>query len=164
MEDSQRAGGREAPSRGALLNIARRAVKHGQMEALTSGTLAPSFGLEGDARGKPGRRQITILDQAAWDAACDELGRPGLSWLLRRANLLIAGLDLRASIGRRLRIGPALLEITGETDPCRKIDRPTPGLMSALTPDWRGGVTARVREGGRIEVGMHARFEADLFG
>lgn len=133
------------------------------MEALSAAVLSRSAGVEGDARGKPGKRQITILDQAAWEMARQELGRPDLSWLLRRANLLVSGLDLRASTGRLLRIGPALLEITGETDPCVKIDRPTPGLMQALTPEWRGGVTARVREGGRIEAGMAVWFEADLF-
>lgn len=155
--------GREAPRAGELKNIAIRKAKAGPMEELASALLSPSSGVEGDARGKPGRRQVTILDQAAWDAACEDLGRPGLSWLLRRANLLVSGLDLRDATGRKLRIGPVLLEITGETDPCRKIDRPTPGLMQALTPDWRGGVTARVREGGRIEPGMAAAFEADLF-
>jgi MOSC domain-containing protein YiiM len=134
------------------------------MEALSAAVLSRPAGLEGDARGKPGKRQITILDQAAWEAACQELGRSDLSWLLRRANLLVSGLSLRASTGRLLRIGPVLLEITGETEPCVKIDRPTPGLMKALTPDCRGGVTARVREGGRIEAGMGVAFETDLFG
>jgi MOSC domain-containing protein YiiM len=133
------------------------------MERLTVADLSRAAGVVGDARGKPGKRQITILDQAAWDAARQELGRPDLSWLLRRANLLVSGLDLRESTGRRLRIGPVLLEITGETDPCVKIDRPTPGLMQVLIPDWRGGVTARVREGGRVEAGMVVVFEADLF-
>jgi MOSC domain-containing protein YiiM len=134
------------------------------MEALRVATIARSAGVDGDARGKPGKRQVTILDQAAWEAARQELGRPDLPWLLRRANLLVSGLDLRNSTGRLLRVGPALLEITGETDPCVKIDRPTPGLRRALTPDWRGGVTARVRDGGRIEAGMAVAFEADLFG
>jgi len=155
--------GREAPRAGELKNIAIRRVKAGPMEELANALLSPASGVAGDARGKPGRRQVTILDQAAWDAACADLGRPGLSWLLRRANLLISGLDLRDTAGRKLRIGPVLLEITGETDPCRKIDRPTPGLMQALTPDWRGGVTARVREGGRIEPGMAVAFERELF-
>jgi len=142
-----------------IKNLSRRLVKKGPMEALQAADFCPKSGLVGDARGKPGRRQITILDQAAWDAACRELGQPGLSWLLRRANLLVEGLDLRESTGRRLRIGEAVLEITGETDPCRKIDRPAPGLMAALTPDWRGGVTARVRAAGRVEIGMTARFD-----
>ena len=149
---------------GFLQEIALRRVKRGPMEALSAAVLSRPAGVEGDARGKPGKRQITILDQAAWEAACQELGQSDLSWLLRRANLLVSGLNLRASTGRLLRIGPVLLEITGETEPCVKIDRPTPGLMKALTPAWRGGVTARVREGGRIEAGMGVAFETDLFG
>jgi MOSC domain-containing protein YiiM len=127
------------------------------METMETAYLCSKSGLTGDARGKAGRRQITILDQAAWDLACLDLGQPGLSWLLRRANLLVEGLDLRHSKGRFMRIGEAVLEITGETDPCRKIDRPTPGLMKALTPDWRGGVTARVIEPGHVTIGMAAR-------
>ena len=52
-----------------------------------------------------------------------------------------------------MRIGDLQLEITGETDPCARMEEQVSGLRQALTPDWRGGVTCRVRSSGRIAVG-----------
>lgn len=56
-------------------------------------------------------------------------------------------------IGRQLKIGTALLEVTVETKPCSHIDRLTPGLRKALLPDGRGGVCCRVIENGAIATG-----------
>ncbi|MEZ5276637.1 MAG: MOSC domain-containing protein [Opitutaceae bacterium] len=110
-------------------------------------------GVSSDFRGRPGRRQVTVLSQEAWQAACAELGT-GLPWTTRRANLLVEGLSFGAdSVGTILQIGDARLEITGETDPCERMTEAHAGLREALTPDWRGGVCCRVLEAGRISVG-----------
>ncbi len=109
-------------------------------------------GLEGDLRGRPGRRQITILAREAWEQACAELGQ-ALDWTVRRANLLVEGLDFADSTGSQLSIGPSVvLEITGETEPCRRMEIHS-GLRAALAPGWRGGVTCRVVRGGLIRAG-----------
>jgi MOSC domain-containing protein YiiM len=76
-----------------------------------------------------------------------------LPWTTRRANLLVEGIPLAHTEGRRLQIGGLLLEITGECDPCQRMDQAKPGLQDALTPDWRGGVLCRVLEGAEIKVG-----------
>jgi MOSC domain-containing protein YiiM len=52
-----------------------------------------------------------------------------------------------------LRIGEIILEITGECDPCSRMEEISPGLRAALTPGWRGGRLARVIHGGHIAVG-----------
>jgi MOSC domain-containing protein YiiM len=110
-------------------------------------------GVGGDFRGRPGRRQVTLLSQEAWQAACTELGTD-LPWTTRRANLLIKGLSFgQGSVGSILQIGDVQLEITGETDPCERMTQARAGLREALTPDWRGGVCCRVLTEGQITVG-----------
>ena len=56
-------------------------------------------------------------------------------------------------------IGDLVLEITGETDPCSRMDEARQGLRLALTPEWRGGVCCRVVTGGDIAVGDAVRLE-----
>jgi MOSC domain-containing protein YiiM len=141
-----------------LLGIARRAAKRAPMETLDTVTIGTVDGVAGDLRGKPGRRQVTVLAREAWDAACAELGTT-LPWTTRRANLLVEGLDLAATTGTRLTIGAVVLEVTGETDPCHRMDEQKAGLRAALTPDWRGGITCRVVRGGTLSVGDPAHLE-----
>lgn len=134
------------------------------MEPLSRAAVSTATGVANDARGlrKPGgtgKRQVTILSREAWDAVCADLGT-ALDWTARRANLLVEGLALERTTGRRIRIGGALLEVTGETDPCVKMDKEMPGLQAALRPDWRGGVICRVLAGGEIAVGDKVSLEA----
>lgn len=123
------------------------------MQLIHSGELSLHAGLVGDSRGKPGPRQVTLMTQAAWHAACAEIGIL-LPWTERRANLLVAELPLHQTTGSRIVIGDAVLEITGETDPCERMSAVHPGLFNALAPDWRGGVCCRVLRGGSITLGM----------
>lgn len=122
------------------------------MEELDSALLSEAEGLGGDLRGKPGPRQVTVLAHEGWRAACDDLGAD-LPWTLRRANLLIKQVSLQGQTARRLRIGAAVLEITGECDPCARMDGQHDGLTAALAPGWRGGATCRVVSGGEIRPG-----------
>jgi MOSC domain-containing protein YiiM len=101
---------------------------------------------------------VTVIASEQWDDVCRELGAE-LDWTLRRANLLLHGVPLREATGRRLRIADALLEITGETVPCQRMDQNYNGLMTALASDWRGGVTCRVIKGGTVTVGDSAAIE-----
>lgn len=122
------------------------------METIDRAAVTVETGVEGDSRGSPGERQVTVLTRESWQGACDELGR-NPSWTTRRANILIEGLRVEGKLGRTIRIGELELEITGETDPCNRMEEQVPGLRQALTPDWRGGVTCRVRRSGAIAVG-----------
>lgn len=109
-------------------------------------------GLEGDHAGG-GSRQITVLSEEGWSAACRQLRRDDLEPQARRANIVVRGVDLRQAIGGGLRIGDCLLRIVGETRPCRLMDDAAPGLQAALDPDMRGGVYGQVLVGGDIHVG-----------
>ena len=142
---------------GRLIGIARKGRPRGEMETLDHAMVGIETGIAGDYRGamRPGkinRRQITIIAAEDWMAALAELGEP-VSWEQRRANLLVEGIVLPREPGTRLKVGKVLVEITGECDPCRRMDTVADGLLLALMPDWRGGRTARVIEGGDIALG-----------
>jgi MOSC domain-containing protein YiiM len=123
------------------------------MHEVPAASITVERGVEGDGRGKAGRRQVTILTRQGWDAACSDLNDKSLCWTSRRANLLIDGVEFRGTIGYDLRVGDAVLSITGETSPCGRMDEIRSGLRAALKPDWRGGVTGRVTQSGEVTVG-----------
>ena len=143
---------------GTLIGIARRAKKRAPMETLAEGYVSLTAGLVGDSRGaKFLSRQITVMAREDWEAALMDLAAhtdlAPLPWTTRRANLLIEGLRLPRAKGAQLRIGGVLLEVTGQTNPCHRMEELQPGLLAALHPEWRGGVTCRVREGADIRLG-----------
>ena len=136
-----------------LLGIAIKPKRLQPMQTLAAVKLSVELGLVGDSRGKPGLRQVTLLSHAAWRVACAELG-VDLPWTTRRANFLVDELPLFQSTGSHIVIGQAVLEITGETDPCSRMEKAQSGLFEALRRDWRGGVCCRVTQGGLLELGM----------
>ncbi len=140
-----------------LVGIAIKPKRLLPMHTLDAVELSVELGLVGDSRGKSGPRQVTLLSLTAWRAACTDLG-VDLPWTTRRANLLVDDLPLFQSSGSRLLIGPAVLEITGETDPCSRMEAAQAGLFEALRRDWRGGVCCRVVQNGSLALGMDVAF------
>jgi MOSC domain-containing protein YiiM len=148
---------------GRLLGIARHDRPRGTMETLDHADVTVEQGIHGDFRGslKPGRnkRQVTVLGAEGWYQALRELGAP-VPWEQRRVNLLVEGLALEQSAGARIVFDSGLvLEVTGECDPCSRMEEVAPGLKAVLLPHWRGGVTTRVLESGPIRVGENVRIE-----
>ena len=138
--------------KGEVAGLARHSASRAPIETLDSTRIAIETGVEGDCHGAPGPRQVTVVSEEAWKAALAELGCE-LSWTLRRANLLVRGIDLRDSVGARLCSGELILEISEENPPCFVMDRQYRGLREALKPDWRAGVACRVLRGGTLRVG-----------
>jgi len=139
-----------------LQGIAFRSARKAPMQTGQSGFISIETGLAGDHKGaKHKTRQITVLAEEDWAAACADLGGDALllKWTVRRANLLTRGLRLPRVKGAVLAIGPVRLEVTGQTYPCRRMDEAYPGLLKALAPNWRGGVTCRVLNGGNVSIG-----------
>lgn len=137
---------------GILCGIARRDRKRAPMEILDRAEISAETGVALDSRGKPGKRQVTVISAAAWRDACSELGKE-VPWIARRANLLVEGIDLPETTGVVLQIGAVRLLVTGELDPCSRMDEQCPGLTAALQPGWRGGVSCTVLAGGPVAVG-----------
>ncbi|MCH1931763.1 MOSC domain-containing protein [Shewanella sp. A25] len=136
-----------------LVAIAYKTVKRGSMKEVLCANVTQRSGIEKDVLGRPGKRQVTVLSKQQWLIACEEINTD-LPWTSRRVNLLIDGITFSAQdVGKQLHIGELCLEITGETDPCSKMEMVYPGLEAALTSDWRGGITCRVLNDAMIHQG-----------
>lgn len=151
---------------GILAGIARHGRPRGPIQTIESARVTVEGGIEGDFRGavKPGgrgKRQVSLMEAGDWDAAMRDLGQDK-PWWSRRANLLVADLDLPQRAGMILCIGEDVrLRVTQECDPCSRMEEVAEGLKAALTPDWRGGVLAKVVHGGTIAVGDAIRIEEE---
>ena len=128
------------------------------MEVIELGRISIEAGLDGDHKGAKFRnRALTILAIEDWQRALagltDLAGPVPLPWTVRRANLLVEGVRLPRARGAILSVGPVRLEVTYPTQPCARMDEAHRGLLKALHPEWRGGVTCRVLDGGEIAEG-----------
>jgi MOSC domain-containing protein YiiM len=140
---------------GELIAIWIKRFKRGPMDPVQSARLVAGRGIAGNAD-QGGKRQVTMIDEAAWEAASRTLGfLPGMTPdpRLRRANLMLRGINLFKTHTRILRIGDCRIRIYGEVTPCRKIEESLPGLQEALRPEWRGGAFGEVLDDGEIRVG-----------
>ncbi|MDO6541774.1 MOSC domain-containing protein [Photobacterium sanguinicancri] len=139
-----------------VLAIAKREKSRAPMEEMTQALVTTEQGVVGDFRGKPGKRQLTVLSAESWQDACNDVSA-NLPWTVRRSNILIKGIRFnKANVGDVIQIGEVRLEITRETDPCPRMDEQHDGLTQALMPDWRGGVCCCVVADGEVRVGDKA--------
>jgi MOSC domain-containing protein YiiM len=140
---------------GTLKGIATRPAKRAAMVTHAAIAIHAAAGLDGDFGRKPGRAQVTLLAWEKWQAACAELDASPeqVPWTFRRANLLLAGVRLEPIAGQRIAIGPVVLEITTELDPCIRMEQQFTGLQNALMPDARGGVRTTIITDGTVSLG-----------
>jgi MOSC domain-containing protein YiiM len=140
---------------GRLTWIGLRPARREPLVSVDRAQITVEAGLVGDHyAGRPGGpRQVTLIQAEDLAAIAGFLGRtePASPFDLRR-NLVIAGINLQGLSDKRFRIGGAVLEATGGCHPC--------GRMNAILGEGgynavrgRGGLTARVIEGGEIAVG-----------
>ncbi len=146
---------------GSLVWIGLRLARRGPIEAVQRAELDAAQGLVGDRyAGQTGTRQVTLIQAEHLAAIGAFMGAAVRAEQLRR-NLVVAGLNLLAVRGGRLRVGPALLEVTGQCHPCSRMEEELgPGGYNAVR--GHGGLTARVIEPGQIEVGDAVRREGSM--
>lgn len=130
------------------------------MDAVERATLRAGHGLVGNAD-QGGKRQVTIISRRRWDGVSEAL-TDDIDPALRRANMLVEGIDLDNTRGRTLRVGACRLLIHGETRPCAHMDAAKPGLRGALDPAWAGGAFAEVLDDGDIAVGDTVRWDDSM--
>jgi MOSC domain-containing protein YiiM len=136
---------------GEIVNIWIKRAHRGVMDPVDDAEAIAGRGLIGNAdQGR--RRQVTIIDEAAWREAAAETGHE-VDPSKRRANVMLRGIPLADSRGKLLRLGHCLVRILGETRPCEQMEEAQPGLRKALSPDWRAGVFGEIVEGGTIHIG-----------
>lgn len=102
-------------------------------------------GLKGCIHGRPGSRQVLLMDS-------ETLAAFGLPPGIIKENITTRGLDFRTlSPGQVLRAGNAVLRITGPCDPCSRMDEIRMGLQEEL--QGQRGWLCRVLEAGTIRRG-----------
>ena len=129
-----------------VAHLFRAPKKRLPMESLVSASIIADRGFEGCAHGRSGsKRQLLLVDRETLDAMNLQ---PGLI----RENITTEGINVNGLPGgQRLRIGPALLEITAVCTPCDQLEKIRPGLRREIC--GRRGMLCRVVEGGNIQVG-----------
>lgn len=122
------------------------------MDSVNAANLVAGRGIVGNAD-QGGWRQVTIIDEKAWRDAEAELGKE-VDPSHRRANVMVRGIDLEQSRGKKLQLGACVIEIRGENPPCRQMGE----MQKPLKPHWRAGVFGSVVDGGTIRVGDAATY------
>jgi MOSC domain-containing protein YiiM len=141
-------GNSDQGANGRVVHLFLAQVSGAPVKPVTEASAVAARGFEGDrhARRAPGgQRQLLLVDARHLREL--DLG-PGTL----KENAIIEGLPLETfPAGQRLRLGGALVELTGPCEPCHKVEAIRPGL---LRESWgRRGQLARVLEGGPIRVG-----------
>lgn len=142
------------PRAGRLAWIGIRPGRRADLQSLNHVEVYAASGLAGDhySGGPDGKRQVTLIQGEHLDAVGALLGRDSIDPLLTRRNLVVRGINLLALRDRRFRIGDVVLEGTGYCEPCSRMEENLgPGGYNAMR--GHGGITARVVEGGVIQVG-----------
>lgn len=133
--------------------IGLRPDRRAPLTAVSSAELALS-GLTGD-HSRAGARALTLIQAEHLPVIGALSGHPDLRAEFLRRNIVIAGINLGALRGRRLRLGRALIELTVPCAPCSRMEEVLGhGGYNAMR--GHGGWCARVIEPGPLRLGERA--------
>ena len=144
---------------GRLEQIWKKRFHRGPMEPVSTARLQVGCGLADNAE-FGGKRQITLMSRESWEIVTNTMDVV-LDPILRRANLLVSGINLQESQNRIIRIGKCRIRLVGETRPCERMDLVHPGLCAALASDWNGGAYGEVLDSGEITINDEVLWEQD---
>ncbi|WP_266367097.1 MOSC domain-containing protein [Tellurirhabdus rosea] len=141
------------PRPGRLDWIGIRPVRREAVDVVSEAILSETEGIQGDHySGRSGNRHVTLIQAEHLPAIASFVGREQLDPALLRRNLVISGLNLLALKDKQIQVGEVVLQITGQCHPCSRMEETLgPGGYNAVRS--HGGMTARVVQGGRIQVG-----------
>ena len=135
---------------GSVVSMRLNVGSRKPMKEVDSARVITGQGIEGDRHlkedGSRSRRQILLMDR-------ETLGDFSLDDGIIRENITVVGMDFASlEAGDRVSIGEdVVLEITGECEPCARMDEIRSGLQHEL--DGRRGMRAYAENGGLISVG-----------
>ncbi len=116
------------------------------MIPLAETEIVADWGLRDDRKARAGsQRQVLLLDESTLQFVALQPGE-------LQENITVRGLDVNAlAAGQRVRVGAALLEVTGPCTVCGELETVRPGLREELRD--RRGVLARVLQTGLARLG-----------
>ncbi|MXZ90499.1 MAG: MOSC domain-containing protein [Chloroflexi bacterium] len=141
---------------GTIVNLHIARVKGTPSDPVQSARAVSAEGLDGDRSRNPRNlRQVLVMDQ-------ETLDHFGLQPGQVKENITVTGLDLsQARQGNVFFIGNednhVTLEVTGDCEPCQKMDALIPGLRQEIF--GKRGILTVVLQGGEINVGDSIRLE-----
>jgi MOSC domain-containing protein YiiM len=107
------------------------------------------FGKISRHTGKPSRRQVTLIEREQIAEHAAALGLETIPPGAVRANIETEGIDLVKHLGKKIKIGEAVLFLYEGRTPCGQMDAICTGLR-ALMENNRQGVLAEVVQSGII--------------
>ncbi len=129
------------------------------MDAADAVTMVANKGIESDANFGRSKRQVTVISKEVFDEIRATL--PEVDPSMRRANVMVSGLELEQSRDKILTLGSVKIRLYGETRPCERMDQQVQGLTAALDPHWNGGVYGVVLNDGVVPVGAEASLSSE---
>ena len=143
--------------KGSIFSINYSNKKGRAKRAINGGRLIEDFGLEGDAHGGPGLRQVSLLsiESVRKQVECPKVKKRAFSLSPGdfAENITTEGIDLaNLKLGDRLRVGnQVILEISKIGKECHRYCAVYYKIGDCIMP--REGIFARVLKGGNIAVG-----------
>lgn len=135
---------------GRVTWIGLRPARRAALVAVERARLAAA-GLEGD-HAKAGKRAVTLVQAEHLPLIAAFAGVAAVTPHDLRRNIAVAGINLLALRHRRLRIGTAMIEVTGPCAPCSRMEEAI-GTGGYNAVRGHGGVTASVVEPGEFALG-----------
>ncbi len=141
------------PHKGKIEWIGLRTKSSREITTVSSAELLVNHGIMGDKSAqKPGsRRQVTLI-QAEYFPVMESFLQKQIKPEQLRRNIVVSGINLSVLLGHNLNINDAVLEITGNCAPCKKMEEAL-GFGAFNMMRNHGGVNAIVLKGGVINIG-----------
>ena len=142
---------------GSIISMRLCVGSRDPMKEVNDANFITGQGMEGDRHlrsdGRRSNRQVLIMDS-------ETLSHFDLLPGQVRENVTVAGLDFSSiSAGDKVSLGgDVILEITGDCEPCARMDELLPGLKDEI--DGKRGLLAFVEKGGVVSVGAEVGVNA----
>lgn len=142
---------------GSIISMRLCVGSRDPMKEVSDANFITGQGMEGDRHlrsdGRRSNRQVLIMDS-------ETLSHFDLLPGQVRENVTVAGLDFSSiSAGDKVSLGgDVILEITGDCEPCARMDELRPGLKDEI--DGKRGLLAFVEKGGVVSVGAEVGVNA----
>ena len=142
---------------GSIISMRLCVGSRDPMKEVNEANFITGQGIEGDRHlrsdGRRSNRQVLIMDS-------ETLNHFDLSPGQVRENVTVEGLDFSSiSAGDKVSLGgDVILEVTGDCEPCARMDELRPGLKDEI--DGKRGLLAFVEKGGVVSVGAEVGVNA----